>query len=325
MGNQRATPRSIASKLYAQTIKHRMGDISFGKIERELLSAQESSGPEFWVHYPRKLYRYANGAPISLKRSKTMLDTIEAILPGTRRILEHPLWLVLANPEASSGELDSYTGILDPALIERLKETDKVTGNRAWRKWTDRSQLYRISMLNNMDALAALLILIRVCEIKKWVHPYIEAKWTVIHLISRLASFRPFIFIAEELYHQIYEKFILRNSPLPDTLTPSAVQYFPAYFSSPPIFHTIYREIQANTGIVWHAAQLGLVEENEREQMMFLFWVLHFFDRTTIDKQLKELTQAPASFDELPEPLSTLMENFRGDSRRYLPRQTFLG
>ena len=84
MGNQRATPRSIASKLYAQTIKHRMGDISFGKIERELLSAQESSGPEFWVHYPRKLYRYANGAPISLKRSKTMLDTIEAILPGTK-------------------------------------------------------------------------------------------------------------------------------------------------------------------------------------------------------------------------------------------------
>ena len=73
------------------------------------------------------------------------------------------------------------------------------------------------------------------------------------------------------------------------------------------------------------AAQLGLVEENEREQMMFLFWVLHFFDRTTIDNQLKELTQAPASFDELPEPLSTLMENFRGDSRRYLPRQTFLG
>ena len=80
-----------------------------------------------------------------------------------------------------------------------------------------------------------------------------------------------------------------------------------------------------NTGIVWHAAQLGLVEENEREQMMFLFWMLHFFDRTTIDKQLKELTQAPPSFDEIPEPLCTLMEKFRGDSRRYLPRQTFLG
>ena len=49
MGNQRETARSIASRLYAQTIKHRMGDISFGKIERELLSTQEYSDPEFWV------------------------------------------------------------------------------------------------------------------------------------------------------------------------------------------------------------------------------------------------------------------------------------
>ena len=325
MGNQRETARSIASRLYAQTIKHRMGDISFGKIERELLGTQGSSDPEFWVHYSRKFYRYDKGAPISLKRSKKMVETIEEILPGTRRILEHPLWLVLANPEASLGELDSYTGTLNPALIERLKETDKVTGNRTWRKWTTHSQLYRISMLNNMDALAALLILIRVCEIKNWVHPYIEAKWTVMYLISRLASFRPFMFIAEEFYHHIYEGFILKNSPLPEKLTIPAVQYFPAYFSSPPDFHTIYGEIQMNTGIVWHAAQLGLVEENEREQMMFLFWMLHFFDRTTIDKQLKELTQAPPSFDEIPEPLCTLMEKFRGDSRRYLPRQTFLG
>lgn len=325
MGKQASTARSIASKLYAQTIRHRMGGMSFGKIERELLDDRESSDPNFWVHYPRRLYRYAKGAPINLKRSKLMVDTIEAVLPGTKRILEHPLWLLLANPEASLVELDSYIVMLDPALINRLLTTDRVTGTRTWRKWTDSSQLYRISMFNNLDALAALIILTRVCEIKKWVHPHIEAKWTTMHLISRLASFRPFMFIAEEVYHLVHEEYILKNSPLPDELKTHATKHFPAYFESLPNFYTTHREIQVNTGIVWHATYLGLVEDNEKDQMMLLFWVLHQFDRTTVDKQLKELKQAPASVNELPEPLNDLMMKFRGDSRRYLPRKTFFG
>lgn len=63
-----------------------------------------------------------------------------------------------------------------------------------------------------------------------------------------------------------------------------------------------------NSGLVWHAERLGLVKKNdEQDQLMFLFWVLHFFNRVTIDEQLKGIEQAPASINQLPESLRDVM------------------
>lgn len=310
----------MASKLYALTIQHRMGGMSFGKIEWEVAGRDVPRNTKYWSSYPRKLYRYANGAPMNLKRNREMIDVIEARLPGTRRILEHPLWLILENPEASLEELEHYLSLLDLALLSKVLRTDKSAGNRVWKIWKKTSQFYRIAMHNNLDALAALLIITRECEIRRRAHPYIEAKWAVSFLMSRLSVFRPFMWVADEIYHVVYNDFLGKNIPLPPELAHEFADYFPRLFEPPRQFPTIYREMDFNSGLVWHAECLGLVKKNdEQDQLMFLFWVLHFFNRVTIDKQLKDLKQVPASINQLPEPLRDVMIKFRGDRRRQLP------
>jgi hypothetical protein len=55
-------------------------------------------------------------------------------------------------------------------------------------------------MLNNLDALACLLMILREMELLEQWLAYVEVKWQVHNLLLRLTTFEPLKNISDELY-----------------------------------------------------------------------------------------------------------------------------
>lgn len=313
----------IASKLWAFTIQHRKGGDSFGKIERDFINNKSYPVEQHWERYPRKLYRYARGATISISRNKSMIDAVENELPGTRRILEHPLWPVINNPSAGLDELMSYIDRLDLDIVRRLVKTDKITGEKIRKNIKSTDQLYRISLHGNLDALTALLIIIREAEIENRLEIYIRSKWVATQLYLRLLTFYPLRKVAAELYAAIYDGYIGKNSPLPESMSDFLTQLYPQAYEAPGRIVNTEQEARGNELLIKTAHECGIISDSHSDQIQFLFWILHFFKRTEVWRELAELSNVPGQNKQLPPLLTKLVEMMNGDSRKFISVRSF--
>lgn len=308
--------RSLATKLWISNVREKMGGISYGRIQKILLP-DDKKGSEYWSSYSRRFYRNSKGVPI---RDRKIIAQVESIIPGTERILTHPLWDILTNPDASQLEIFRYMERLEFNLRKKLFESDKKTNLLIRKKLRSPSQIYYIALENNLDAFACLLMLIRESELQKKVQAYISCKREVVYLIYRLSLFPPYKEIITALYEIVYNLFIEKNHPLPPELAEGFWNDYP-FSREIPEKHPLHIVTDIYSGVLWNAEYRKLVPSTEKGKLRFLFWVDHFFNKNELKKALIKM---PSDFDItqpstlFPPPLNKLMAILRGDSRKYL-------
>ncbi len=309
--------RKLPTMFWARTVQHKMGGMSYGKIQKKLQVSSNEKNEFFWDAYSRRFYKYAKGTGI---RDKRFINLVESHVPGTKQILLHPLWDILRHPEASLEDIFHYMNNLDFNLRKKLFTTDRLSKALVRKKLQNLSQVYYVAVENNLDALACLLMFIREAEINKQVQAYITCKWEVVYLIYRLAICSPYQDVMYVLHEVVFRLFIGKNHPLPSEFVNAHWDDYP-FDRDIPTNNPFYVVKDIYSGVLWNAENRKVISSDEQKKLKFLFWVDHFFNKNELKRALIRLpsdfdiTQPSSSF---PPPLNKLMEILRGDSRKYL-------
>lgn len=307
--------------LWARTIRHRLGDISYGKIQKILVKRDDQTNAEWWEKCSGRLNKNSKGK--TKVRDAKLINDVESLLPGTKRILNHPLWKIFLNPNATIDELYSYMGEFPIDLQRQLFKIDRKT-NIPQRIKIKAIAVDYISKRNDLDALACLLIMIRESEITRQIDAYISCKWRAHQLFCRLATFQPLKSLANIIYDFIFEEFFYKNNPLPDELSNSFVEFFPNHYQIPKKY-PMPRFLDENLSILDLAIKNSVINESMSEQLEFLFWIDVEFQRKDILRGLLvpyrpnlEATEA------VMKPLNELKRRLSSNSRNYLPKNRFI-
>ena len=307
----------LPSMLWARTIKYRLGGQSYGKIQKYFLKKDGQTNADFWDSCSGRLYKNSRGK--TRVRDKLLINKIEEFLPGTKRILDHPLWKIMANPDSNLNQIYSLMNELSIDLRRKLFKTNNPEITLIRRKLNYKSVNY-ISKMNDLDAFACILMMIREAELTRHTEAYIQCKWEAHQLFCRIATFEPIKSMAPLIYDYIFKVFIRKNNPLPSHLTNILVKYAPENYRIPKKY-PLPRYLDENEKILNLAVLLGVISSSQQDQLNFLYWIDYGISRTQIMEALVTLkntrttNHTPTNF---PAPLDSLMQRLRGDSRKYI-------
>jgi hypothetical protein len=298
-----AQKKSLQAILWAFTLRELEGGMSFGKIEKKA----KGNPKNFWDTYTGRLEKNSLGVPV---KDKNFIKEMNDLQPGTARILSHPLWDILFNPQATSDEIYQYMDRLEPRIKNKLFSYNTTSGLIQRKELRLRSHVYYIAKLNNIDALACLLMLARESEIKgafqAWRLCLREAK----DLWIRLSIFEPYKHIDLILIELIFNNFI-KDSLLWKMSTISEVSFKTQV--------EITKRIQSNV------LKLNIIPSEKEKHIEFLFWV-GFEDQFLVDSDLEKMRiefETNNTFSYYPS-IAQVLEMMHGDSRRYLSGGAFL-
>ncbi|WKD51045.1 hypothetical protein [Microbulbifer spongiae] len=244
----------IAINLWLDIIQyHRQGD-SLGEIERWLTDKRSKSNRDYWEQYPRRCYRFRAGTE---KPGKKFIDRVESKVPGTKRVIQHPLWWVLDNPEPNLESVHQQMRELEPNVYRRLFQKSPKHGPSPRRTLRTPFQIGNIGRISNLDALAGLLLLLRETELSNQQGYNLECQEQILELLERLSSFSPYNAIAEPLSELIIERFLK-----PDPVSKNA---------SPTKAADIQRKAFENALTIRAAMQQGYISSSPQDQLDFLY------------------------------------------------------
>ena len=167
-----------------------------------------------------KFHRYALGKTTVSAKTVEYVDQFSEKTSGLKWVFTHPLWEILSNPNIEINTLNNLMGQLPVDIYNKLFVSKKSQGKSHRRSLRDVRQIEAMAFFHNIDALAALLLIMRGLDIQQseqdWPAAYyVQAKWESLHLISRLATLDDvFREVASNINDIVYEKFILKNNPL---------------------------------------------------------------------------------------------------------------
>jgi len=316
--------RSIATINWLLYVQEQMNNISLGEVQRHFSMKSYDKENPFWPNCSGKLYKNMRGIPVC---NNQLIDNIEKEIKGSKRLLKHPLWKVLETPRMTLNSVHNLMKELSPNIVNRLFKEDALTGNIIRKQLTRKDQITRIAMMNNLDALACLLLFVRESELLNESASYIQAKWGVDFLLKRFLAIYPYSSIMDDIYEIVYQSFIDINNPLPITMFNRWVIEFPEYFECPKKQPQLYFVVDSVKTILYYAELRGFVSQDKMEQLNFLFWVQNFCNSKEIVYSLIKLEHT-FQYDEnnplTPEPLIKLMNMINGDSRQYIKTDRFL-
>ena len=258
--------QSLVSKLYIRSVQHRLGGISLGNLQKFFVKSEDQSNGEFWSSSSRRFYKTAQGSPI---RDLKLIDKIEAELPGSRYILVHPLWDILRRPKADSQDVITMMLRLQAEFRELLFKSTGFDGGYSMKALDRIESIQKIASMNNLSALACLLLLLRKKELEQKWHQYLAVKWSLDELLHRITYFAPVSYVSDELNKEINESFVILNYPLPKN---RVAEQFEDFFKSPKPYlmedaHAVYSRVLET------AMAQGLVSDQSDSQLRFLFLV----------------------------------------------------
>jgi hypothetical protein len=204
--------RSIRSKYYVGVLLQRLEIKRVAQIPAALDGRLKIEKPDSFARYRSDLFRYWNGA--NIKNSK-LVSEINRALPGTGRVLTHPVWELISKPIVMEIDLVRLAQKLDPGLhgyIIEYNEQDqeiKLKGFSTGRRWMrSGSKFLRTIDRRGLDELATLLILIRAQEVQgNYLASHHLRKLLIDFFweISRLGEFQA---VAVQIFRQAYELFV---------------------------------------------------------------------------------------------------------------------
>ena len=302
---RRPETRYLATVIWVRNIQKRLGGIRLGAIEKWVLEyAEELSWPDdFWQDYSRRFKQY-------LKQLKTpsdeYIDLINKLLPKTKLIFQHPLWKILDAPNATQQEIDCWLTELEPNAYRRIFRSSKRSGKRDRRTIRGSEYISNISKENNLDALAALLLLMREAEINEDFVTCVDSKWEAQDLLCRLATFSPVREIAADLNDLIDERFIRKATPgIPPHQQKFIDQLLPKL--------DILREAELNGQSILHSLILGFLPFEDEEAQLHYLYKGHQFAKQSLIIDTASEPQSDLFPKELISEASRVVRDFRNN------------
>lgn len=203
---------AICSRYYVSTLLYRLGIERVGHIPKALKKTAGSATNNEYSKYRSDLYRYWDGENI---RNPKLVKTIDELLPGTARILRHPIWPLLSIPNPQENELVSLAREIEPGLQQYILKHDEATRTVSFknlsrdRHWFRGGSSFR-QMIDRrgLDELAALLIATRAHEFQGAYRVSFYLRGIVSEFfaeISQLSEFKPVVI---PLYRHVHKLFI---------------------------------------------------------------------------------------------------------------------
>lgn len=304
----RRAVRVLATQYFLLCLREHLNWCSLDELQRKLLLSSRS----------KCLYKNMRGAPI---RSSALKPHSENVLPGSWRILKHPLWMILQKPNASIAEVHDYMKMLHPDIVRRAFSVDKRTGELVRKKPKGQYQIDAIVENGTLDAIAYSLMLTREMELTGSTKAYVDAKWAVHMTFQMMLIHQAFMLISSKLYELIYQLFIKINNPLPEDAQNFSVKFFPTCFIQPERLTWLRIVEDTMHSILWHAECRGLINNSLQNKYRFMYAMLLKQERVVIETQLKNLPHSyrfDGDLTQLEPELRSLMVDFLRDRRARL-------
>lgn len=292
---------------------------SIGEVSRRVFGNKYETKSEYWEKYTGRLNKNLKGSPIV---QDDFIYQIEHISPDIVWFYENPIWEAITLANATMKEVHQVMHKLPAKLTSRLFKVNSKTKVECRVEIKTRNQIKRIAKMNDLDALACMIMLHRELELLMKIEALCEVKWEIYYLLSRLSTFMPLSLLANQFYRLINNLFLSNPLPLPCGSNEFQKAILQINHKTPIKVDMFSLEGEINSGVTWHAYQRGLCGTSQSDQLEFLFWISTYFKRTEIETLLRNLPSKNFdndSFDELPERLKELMTIIKGDSRKYLP------
>lgn len=203
---------AIRSKYYIGVLLRRLGVERVGHISEALNKLGGSAGHGAYGRYRCDFYRYWHGENIKNERLE---DAVNEALPGTARIIRHPIWLLLSKEVTSKKELISLAEHIEPGLRDYILGYDEHTQDVMLKNYSGSNWLFKttskfMQMIDRrgLDELAALLLIMRAHELQGDYGVSLRVREIIVGYfieISRISEFKP---IASQLYLQVYGLFV---------------------------------------------------------------------------------------------------------------------
>jgi hypothetical protein len=203
---------AIRSKYYIGVLLRRLGVDRVGHISKALNKLGESQGLEPYCRYRCDFYRYWHGENI---KNECLEDAVNEVLPGTARIIRHPIWPLLSKEFTSKKELISLAERIEPGLRGCILGYDEHTQDVMFKNYSGSNWLFNttskfMKMIDRrgLDELAALLLIMRAHEFQGDYGVSLRVRKIIVRYfieISRVSEFKP---IASQLYLQVYGLFV---------------------------------------------------------------------------------------------------------------------
>jgi len=203
---------TICSKYYVSMLLYRLGIEKAGHIPRALKEIAGNTNNFDYAQYRSDLFRYWDGGKI---RNPELVRNIDVLLPGTARILNHPIWPLLSIPNPQENELVSLARKIEPGLQNYILKYDEATRTVTFknlsrdRHWFSGGSSFR-QMIDRcgLDELAALLIATRAHEFQGAYRVSFYLRSIISEFFTEISQLREFKIIVIPLYRQVHELFI---------------------------------------------------------------------------------------------------------------------
>lgn len=240
--------------------------LSTKQLEERLKPKSQMRSPD---DYSNIFKKYHAGKTAPRPKFVEEVEMFSAETRGLKWVFDHPLWEALRCNQYSLRKVHQLMSRIDGKVHRTLFVQPQKANSLERRPMMIGRQIHRLSSLNSLDSVAALLLLVRECELTEKPIACIEAKWEVTSAICRLAVFQPFQKIAQPLYDLIFEEFLMRNHPLPKEFQDLHSKY-PLIYEGPSKRVNVL-EVAANYAVIVAIARLrGLVSDDPHQQMSFL-------------------------------------------------------
>lgn len=191
---------------------YRLGIEKVGHIPRALKEIAGNTDNFDYAQYRSDLFRYWDGGKI---RNPELVRNIDVLLPGTARILNHPIWPLLSIPNQQESELVSLAREIEPGLQKYILKYDEATRTVSFknlsrdRHWFSGGSSFR-QMIDRcgLDELAALLIATRAHEFQGAYRVSFYLRGIVSEFFTEISQLNEFKHVAIPLYRQVHKEFI---------------------------------------------------------------------------------------------------------------------
>lgn len=203
---------AIRSKYYIGVLLHRLGVERVGHIPSALDRLAGGEGHESYDKYRCDFYRYRKGENI---KNGGLEKAVDEVLPGTARIIHHPIWSILSKNITVKEELIHLAQGVEPGLLQYILKHEENTRDVTFRDYSGQNRLFRarspfLQMIDRrgLDELAALLLIMRAHELKGVYSVSGAARETVTEFFAEISLMNEFSLMVTELYIQVHQLFI---------------------------------------------------------------------------------------------------------------------
>lgn len=203
---------SIRSKCYMSALLKRLSVERVGHIPAALDALTGCAEEGAFLKYRCDFFRYCRGENI---KNPELIRDIDTILPGTARLIRHPIWPLLSRPISDENELIALAQLVEPGLNQYILKYDEKTQNVFLKNFYLRSVLgkkgasfLRLLDRRGLDELAALLIVIRACEIQENHVSAYTLRERVVEFFIEISPLKEFAPVISSMYTEIHSLFM---------------------------------------------------------------------------------------------------------------------